>query len=263
MSEKPRPNLLTIIGPGILVAATGVGAGDLATGAIVGGKLGVAILWAVIVGAFLKFVLTEGLVRWQLVTGDIVLEGCAHHFGGWALWTFLGSYGTAARVAFLVGCWGAVFSSLLGVWQSVPYLFADLRHLMDSGPAKRGSASQERTKIDTQSTADQGYLLGLAVVPAIGLFFDFVRIQMLYAIVGALFIPMLAAALLVLNGRRTIVGEHRNSRLTSLLLAATLIFFLVFGVMQVRDKLRPKEDREARAELNLRAIAGQQWPDPR
>ena len=41
------PNLLTIVGPGMLVAATGVGAGDLATGAFTGSKLGVAVLWAV------------------------------------------------------------------------------------------------------------------------------------------------------------------------------------------------------------------------
>ena len=43
--------LLAVIGPGILVAATGVGAGDLATGALAGGKLGVAVLWAVLIGA--------------------------------------------------------------------------------------------------------------------------------------------------------------------------------------------------------------------
>ena len=39
-----RTKLLAIIGPGILVAATGVGAGDLATGALAGSKLGVALL---------------------------------------------------------------------------------------------------------------------------------------------------------------------------------------------------------------------------
>jgi len=42
---------LAILGPGILVAATGVGAGDLATGALAGSKLGPAVLWAVVVGA--------------------------------------------------------------------------------------------------------------------------------------------------------------------------------------------------------------------
>ena len=45
-----------------LVAA----AGDLATAAFTGTKLGVAILWVVVLGAFIKFVLNEGLTRWQL-----------------------------------------------------------------------------------------------------------------------------------------------------------------------------------------------------
>jgi uncharacterized membrane protein len=64
-----------MIGPGLLLAATGVGAGDLATASFVGGLLGTAVLWAVIFGAFLKFVVTEGLARWQLATGETLIEG--------------------------------------------------------------------------------------------------------------------------------------------------------------------------------------------
>ena len=63
LNNRQRPRLLAIIGQGILVAATGVGAGDLATGAFTGSQLGVAILWAVVVGAALKYVLNEGLAR--------------------------------------------------------------------------------------------------------------------------------------------------------------------------------------------------------
>ena len=79
-TEKKR-NLLSIIGPGILVAATGIGAGDLATAAFTGTKLGVAILWAVVLGAFYKFVLNEGLTRWQLTTGTTLLESALSHLG--------------------------------------------------------------------------------------------------------------------------------------------------------------------------------------
>ena len=87
MSYRPRrPNLLAIIGPGMIVAATGVGAGDLATGAFTGSKLGVAVLWAVVLGATFKFTVNEGLARWQLVTGTTLLEGVATHFGRWAIW---------------------------------------------------------------------------------------------------------------------------------------------------------------------------------
>jgi Mn2+/Fe2+ NRAMP family transporter len=82
-------SVITLIGPGLLVAATGVGASDLATGAFAGTKLGLAVLWAVIVGAGLKFLLNEGLARWQLATGETLLEGCVAHFGRPLQWGFL------------------------------------------------------------------------------------------------------------------------------------------------------------------------------
>jgi Mn2+/Fe2+ NRAMP family transporter len=64
-SERGRRRLgwLAVLGPGLLVAATGVGAGDLATAAFTGSHVGVAVLWAVVLGALLKFVLNEGLAR--------------------------------------------------------------------------------------------------------------------------------------------------------------------------------------------------------
>ena len=71
------------------MAATGVGGGDLATGSIVGSLLGTAVLWAVIVGAFLKFIITEGLARWQLATGQTFLEGVLQHLGSGVIWVFL------------------------------------------------------------------------------------------------------------------------------------------------------------------------------
>ena len=61
------------LGPGLLVAATGVGAGDLATAAFTGSHLGPAVLWAVLVGAALKFLLTERVGE-GLVTRK--MQGC-------------------------------------------------------------------------------------------------------------------------------------------------------------------------------------------
>ena len=83
-----RIGILAILGPGMLVAATGVGAGDLATAALAGSRLGTAVLWAVIVGAVMKFVLTEGLARWQLATDQTLLEGTARHLGRGVLAVF-------------------------------------------------------------------------------------------------------------------------------------------------------------------------------
>ena len=88
-TEGARPRLLSLIGPGILIAATRVGAGDLATASFAGSQLGTAILWAAVIGAFLKFVLNEGLARWQLATGSTVLEGAVRHFGRGVAWVFL------------------------------------------------------------------------------------------------------------------------------------------------------------------------------
>jgi Mn2+/Fe2+ NRAMP family transporter len=78
-----------MIGPGLLVAATGVGAGDLALGGLAGSRIGTSLLWAVLVGAALKFVVTEGLARWQLATGETLLEGAAHRMGRAVAWLFL------------------------------------------------------------------------------------------------------------------------------------------------------------------------------
>lgn len=401
-APRRKLRLLTVIGPGILVAATGVGAGDLATAAFTGSQLGVAVLWAVVLGAALKFVLNEGLARWQLATGETLLEGAVgrfgrpvHYFflayllfwsffvasalmsacgvaahailplvdsetdkiiyglahsaaavllvllGGYRLfekvmgvciaimfvtvvttaiavrpdwsqvasglvvpaipkleagglqWTIalmggvggtvtvlcygywireegrggtddvricridlatgyamtaifgiamvilgdrvtvpegrgatlivqladrletaLGAFGAPARWMFLIGAWGAMASSLLGVWQSVPYLFADLWRLRQPGGPP----------VDVRGQPYRLYLFALATLPAIGLWTDFRNLQKLYAIVGAAFIPMLALALLVLNGRSKWIGrEYRNRWPTSLLLIAALV----------------------------------------
>ena len=85
MTEQVRHShkfsLFAMIGPGLLVAATGVGAGDLATASFAGSLLGNGILWAAVLGAFLKYVVNEGLARWQLATGNTLIEGAVDKFG--------------------------------------------------------------------------------------------------------------------------------------------------------------------------------------
>jgi len=120
-----------------------------------------------------------------------------------------GTLGPAARWAFLVGAWGAVFSSLLGVWQSVLYLFADCWRLIRKSQAP---AQTEPDVVDTRSPVYQGYLFALASVPTVGLWFRFAQVQKVYAVVGALFIPIPALALLVLNGSSRRVGRRCPAR---------------------------------------------------
>jgi len=411
-------SLLAVIGPGFLVAATGVGAGDLGTAGFAGSEIGLAVLWAVVLGAFLKFVLNEGLARWQLATGDTLLEGSMAHLGrpfqvAFLLyllpWTFcvgsalmsacgvtlhsifpvfssvttgkvvfgiasslaglilvqLGGYrlfqkvmsaciavmfatvvttaflirpdwgevikglvipriphlftdtnglewtvaliggvggtltvlcygywireegregGKALRVCridlaigytmtalfgiamviiasridvsdvgkgaglitalaerleeplgrpgrwiFLIGAFGAVFSSLLGVWQSVPYVFADFL-----GMVLGESREVRRKRTATGSKTYLAYLFALAFIPMINLPFSFKMIQKYYAVVGAGFIPFLAFVLLYLNAPATrIGGQFKNRWFTNVILVGSLIFFLLAGALQI------------------------------
>ena len=78
MSNSARKiGLAALIGPGLMVAATGVGAGDMTAATIGGAGFGLVLIWAVVLGAFFKFVLNEGLARWQLATDTTLVEGSA------------------------------------------------------------------------------------------------------------------------------------------------------------------------------------------
>ena len=64
-----------IVGPGLVVAATGVGAADMVATLVAGSRYGYALLWAVIVGVILKIVLVEGAGRYTLATGKTIFAG--------------------------------------------------------------------------------------------------------------------------------------------------------------------------------------------
>ena len=68
-------NITKYIGPGFIVAATGIGAGDIIVSSVAGARYGVVILWAAILGGVLKYVINEGIARWQLATDTTLLEG--------------------------------------------------------------------------------------------------------------------------------------------------------------------------------------------
>ena len=78
------------LGPGIVVAATGVGAGDLVATLIAGSLFGYALLWAAVVGCVVKIALSEGSARYHLATGSTILAGW-RSLGRWTGWYF-GAY---------------------------------------------------------------------------------------------------------------------------------------------------------------------------
>ena len=414
MSRRAWGGWGAVLGPGLLVAATGVGAGDLVTASLAGSEVGLVVVWAALLGAGLKWTLNEGVARWQMATGTTLLEGWHRRLGGWFSWLFLvyfflwtfavggalvnacgiaatafftvgdaetskivwgvlhsiagallvwrggferfervmavcvgvmvvsvvmtatliaaeapvavvremflpavsftrgdwtwflgvlggvggtvtmlsygywireagrrdheglrtsridlavsygvtavfgvgmviigsriGGTGQGARVAvqlaeqlatvlggparwlFLVGFWGAVFSSLLGVWQSVPYIFADFVRARRGKPADAAIASDLQ-----ESRAYRWYLLGVAVVPLVLLWTTVRQVQLVYATLGAWFMPLVALTLLVMNNRSRWVGQSfRNGWAINGLLVVTLGLFAYLALMGIR-----------------------------
>ena len=84
------------------------------------------------------------------------------------------------------------------------------------------------------SPARHLFLLALAIVPLIHVSQPLREVQKYYAVIGAAFIPLLAVVLLIVNGRRNWVGEHRNRLTTVVVLAVTLVFFVAAGALHVR-----------------------------
>lgn len=76
-----------LIGPGIVAAATGVGAGDLVATLIAGSLYGYALVWAAVLGCLVKVALAEGAARYHLATGTTIFDGW-RSLGAWTSWYF-------------------------------------------------------------------------------------------------------------------------------------------------------------------------------
>lgn len=416
-STQPSVSFWKLAGPGLVVAATGIGSGDVVSATVGGARYGVVLLWAILAGAFFKFVLSEGIARWQLATGLTALEGWAEYLPSWVKWYFgvylvlwtvavsaaltnacglgisnltggaipqswgavahsligfafvwLGGYtsfeklmkvlvgimgfsilfcalftlqdplpavqglvipiipagsgtyvlsliggvggsitmlsynywmreegmkgpgflsyvrgdvaiayvftalfgvsimliandaffvnsvklvdsqavprmaealgallGTFGRFAYSAGFWAAVVASLLGVWQSVPYLYADFYGIVKKLPAE---ARQEVVKVTSTP-----YRLALLYITLVPMPFAFtarpIAVIVTYTIVGSLFVPFLAATLLYLNNRvKWNEAVPHNHWTTNALLSAILLLFAIVGAQEVIGALK-------------------------
>ena len=97
VTEKHR---WRVVGPGLVAAATGVGAGDLAATLVAGSKYGYTLLWAAIIGCLVKIALAEATGRWHLSTGSTIFAG----------WWSLGRW-TAVYFGIYVVIWGFVYGA--------------------------------------------------------------------------------------------------------------------------------------------------------
>lgn len=138
--------------------------------------------------------------------------------------------GPVAGQAFLFGFWGAVFSSILGVWQSAPCLFADFCALRGWSGARRSSPG-----LCDERPSYRWFLLAMALGSLVWLWAPVRTVQLIYATLGAAFLPLLAVTLLFMNNRRAWVGDLRNGWSVNVLLVATVIVFTYLGVRGIGD----------------------------
>lgn len=128
--------------------------------------------------------------------------------------------GTIGKWIFLIGFWGAVFSSMLGVWNGVPYIFNEFITTI----------KEKKTKEDAKETVSRYYwwFLIFLAVPPMGLLFlnKPVWIIIIYSVSGAFFMPFLAATLLFLNNKKEWIRNSKNNLVTNTLLVGSLLLFL-------------------------------------
>ncbi|HST71654.1 MAG TPA: Nramp family divalent metal transporter [Kocuria rosea] len=258
-----------IVGPGLVVAATGVGAADLVATLTAGSRFGHGLLWAVVLGTVLKVVLVEGAGRCSLSTGRTIFEGW-RPLGRWTtVYAVTGifviamliigvevlysagyaisagdeglldladvlqeRYGDVVGPVFLVGFWAASFSSVVGVWSGVSLMFADFWGNIRNKPSGHPDTL-------TGGRYFKFYLVWLTFPPmallALG---KPVFLILLYGVLGALFMPFLAFTLLwLLNTRRT-PERRRNGVFTSVALAVCVVLFTALGIYQAWDSLQ-------------------------
>jgi Mn2+/Fe2+ NRAMP family transporter len=145
------------------------------------------------------------------------------------------SLGPSGRWMFLMGFWAAVFSALLGVWQSLPYLFTDFLALRrGSGAAVWAEGSVERSR------PYRLYLAGMATIPLLLVRWPVEYLQLVFGVTGAMLLPLLAVTLLVMNNRVEWVGhEFRTGPVLNVVLVSALLFFTFVGGREIVQMFRP------------------------
>jgi len=116
-----------VIGPGLVVAATGVGSADMVATLVAGSNYGYMLLWAVVVGVILKIVLVEGAGRYTVATGNTIFEGW-RSLGRWPVWYF----------APYIVIWGFVYAASAMSSTAMP-----IAALLNEVPAFRGTPLTE------------------------------------------------------------------------------------------------------------------------
>lgn len=110
------------------MAVSGIGASDIISATVGGALYGTSLIWALVLGVFFKFALSEGLARWQLATGTTLLQGWARHLPRWviaAFFIYLVLWAIAVSGALISAC-GLALENLSG--GKISFTAASLAH---------------------------------------------------------------------------------------------------------------------------------------
>ena len=139
-------------------------------------------------------------------------------------------FGAVASWMFLIGFWAAATSSITGALNGGAYLFGDLVRSIRRVPEEQGEEY-----LSEKSVWFRAFLVWLTFPPMLLLTFqEPVLIVIIYASLGALFMPFLAITLMWLLNLR--VGrEYRSGLLSNIILGASVLIFVVLAAQEIFD----------------------------
>jgi Mn2+/Fe2+ NRAMP family transporter len=139
-------------------------------------------------------------------------------------------YGEVVKVLFLVGFWSAATSSILGGWNAAAYLFADYVRT-----ARRVPDDQADGYLSERSKYFRGFLVWCCFPPMLLFSLDEpVLLVIIYAALGALFLPFMAATLLYLLNSKKITNAFRNKAMGNIVLGVSVLLFVAIAVEEIR-----------------------------
>lgn len=134
---------------------------------------------------------------------------------------------------FLIGFWVVATGAVIGAWNGAAYLFADSMRTFRDVPDDR---AQEY--LSEKSVWFRAMLAWITFPPMILLLLGQpVALVIVYASLGALFLPFLAITLMMLLNSNRVAPEYRNRLATNILLGISVIPFIIVGVQEVLGTL--------------------------
>ncbi len=84
--ELPEPiKLGALLGPGVVLAASGIGSGEFVLWPNIAARAGLDYLWAALLGATFMFFIATEAIRYTLATGETIITGFARLWKGWTI----------------------------------------------------------------------------------------------------------------------------------------------------------------------------------